>query len=111
MMEKIVARVSKDCVVDHGPSNLLTKDVDCKNNGFRMGRISGYGKEHPLFAAVWQNEEGNDYTFTTDMTRSEFQKVLDNLKNNGYFLRCIDGYELNGEANYAAIWEKNSGMD
>ena len=110
-MEKIISHINKDCVVDHGPSNLLIKDVDCRTNGFRMSRISGYGKEYPLFAAVWQNEDGYDYTFTTDMTRSEFQKVLENLKNNGYFLRCIDGYELNGEANYAAIWEKNRGID
>ena len=110
-MDKLIPTAIQDCVIDHGPSNLLLKDVDNKNQGFNMTKISGYGTKHPLFAAVWSDNKGEDYTFTTDMSHSEFQKVFDNLKNNGYFLKCIDGYEFANEVKYAAIWEKVDDID
>ena len=111
IMDRNIPAAIQDCVIDHGPSNLLVKDVDYKNQGYHMTRISGYGIKHPLFAAVWSDDKGEDYTFTTDMSHSEFQKVFDNLKNNGYFLKCIDGYELHDEVKYAAIWEKVDAID
>ena len=97
-------------VIDHAPNNLFTSDVDWKQKGYRMKSISGYGSKNSLFAAIWDDQNGHDYTFTTDMTPSEFQKVFDNLEDNGYVPHYIDGYDVNNKVMYAAIWEKlNSG--
>ena len=94
------------CEIDHDPNNLTTVDTDWKNKGYRMAGISGYGPTDPLFCAVWDNKNGHDYTFKTNMNPAEFQQQFDTFNNDGWTLNWIDGYEFNNEVKYAAIWER-----
>ncbi|MCH8904176.1 MAG: hypothetical protein IIA45_09715 [Bacteroidetes bacterium] len=95
------------CVIDFPNNDLNTKDFDWKNKGYKMTSISGYNLTDPVFAAVWDSRNGNEYTFKTDMTSPEFQQEFDNWKTKGWWLQWVDGYEKNGEIMYAAIWENS----
>ena len=41
------------------------------------------------------------------MTAAEYQRVSDDLKDQGYRLTDVSGYNVGGQARYAAIWEKS----
>ena len=43
------------------------------------------------------------------MTASKYQQMSDELKGQGYRLTNVSGYNLGGQAAYAAIWVKSSG--
>jgi hypothetical protein len=43
------------------------------------------------------------------MTAVDFQRRRDDLEPQGYRLTDVSGYNLGGQARYAAIWEKSSG--
>jgi Bacterial tandem repeat domain 1 len=43
------------------------------------------------------------------MTASEYQRISDELKRQGFRLTDMTGYSVGGQARYAAIWEKRDG--
>ncbi len=110
-MENLAIIAPANCVIDYGANHLCTTDIDKKSKGYYMTGITGYGTKKPLFAAVWGTKKTNDYTFTTDMSPAEFQKVFNNLSKNGYSLHWVDGYNVDDQVKYAAIWKKSDPKD
>lgn len=84
---------------------------DLTKEGYRLVEISGYGlADQDFYAAIWQKQPGPDWTARHDMTATEYQQAFDELAQEGYRLVEISGYEVGGQARFAAIWEKRSGM-
>ncbi|MDP2898381.1 MAG: serine hydrolase [bacterium] len=80
--------------------------------GYRLVCVSGYEEGRlARYAAIW--EYGSTYSWVAvhGLTASQYQTAFDDHTTNGYRLTHISGYEVGGEARYAAIWEKRGGPD
>jgi CubicO group peptidase (beta-lactamase class C family) len=75
--------------------------------GYRLTHVSGYeiGGES-RFAAIWEDLEGPDWAGRHDMTAAEYQREFDRFVDAGYQLTHVDGYEVDGDDRYAAIFEE-----
>jgi CubicO group peptidase (beta-lactamase class C family) len=64
-----------------------------------------------LFVAIFE-EENSDWVARHGMTSSDYQAVADDLvENKGYRIRHVSGYEVRGQAYYAAIFDKSDAPD
>lgn len=80
------------------------------SQGFRPTHVSGYTVNgQPRFAAIWEQKPGPAWVARHDMTPAQYQNEFNTWVRQGYRLVVVDGYEWNGEARYAAIWELRSG--
>ncbi|MCA9840029.1 MAG: hypothetical protein KC422_24175 [Trueperaceae bacterium] len=68
-----------------------------QRNGLSTGDLSAVNKLYPTRAAYF------------GLSSSEYQKYFDLHVANGFRLIKVNGYELNGSARFAAVWEKTSG--
>jgi len=62
-----------------------------------------------LYAAIWEQSGGPAWQARHGMTSADYQSTFNTLVGQGYRLRCVSGYEFNGQARYAALWDKSSG--
>jgi hypothetical protein len=84
---------------------------DLTGQGYRLVDISGYGLAgQDYYAAIWEKGDGPDWTARHDMTAAEYQQEFDDLADQGYRLVEISGYEVDGQARFAAIWEQRTGV-
>jgi ligand-binding SRPBCC domain-containing protein len=84
---------------------------DLSQQGYRLVEISGYGLAgQDFYAAIWEKRSGPDWTARHNMTATQYQQTFDDLTQQGYRLVEISGYEVGGQARFAAIWEKSSGV-
>lgn len=78
--------------------------------GYRLTRISGYTVNNvPQFAAIWEIKSGGAWVAKHNMTASEYQTNFNTYTAQGYRLKDISGYVVNGTEYFAAIWEVGSG--
>lgn len=78
--------------------------------GYRLTHVSGYNVDGAVrFAAIWEKKTGPAMVARHNMTSAQYQTEFDSLAQQGYRLTVLDGYESNGQARYAAIWEQKSG--
>lgn len=64
------------------------------------------GGEH-FFAGIWEEGLRAEHQFVRiDMTGAEYQAEFTKQKNRNYLLHSVVGYEVDGSARYAAIWEE-----
>jgi len=76
--------------------------------GYRPVQISAavVGKEL-RFAAIWEKHADAPPTETRhNLTDKQYEKTADELKEKGFRPVEVRGYEVDGEARFAAIWEK-----
>ena len=62
-----------------------------------------------LYAAIWKNSGTPAWQARFGLTAANFQSTFNTLNTQGYRLTCVSGYEFNGQALYAAIWDQTSG--
>ena len=77
---------------------------------YRLTCVSGYtvnGKDN--YAAIWEKNDGRAWYARHGMTSSSYQKYFNQYTSQGFRLTKVSGYQLEGSARYAAIWEKVSG--
>jgi hypothetical protein len=43
------------------------------------------------------------------LSGAQYQAAFDQYVAQGYRLRCVSGYNVNGVTRYAALWDKSSG--
>jgi CubicO group peptidase (beta-lactamase class C family) len=80
------------------------------NQGYRLRQVSGAGVgDHALYAAIWDKSPGPSWVARHGLSGAQYQAAFDNLVKQGYRLRHVDGYGVNGQAYYSAIWEKTAG--
>ena len=100
----IVARHGIDSQTHQSQFNILTQ------LGYRPTWVNGYSEGiGTRFNAVWEQRQGPAWVARHDLTDQAFQTAFDDLTRQGYRPRCISGYAENGQARYAAIWEKVEG--
>lgn len=81
-----------------------------KGQGYRPTYVDGYTVNgETRFAAIWEKRSGPAWIARHNMTSSQYQSYFNTYKAQGYRPVHVSGYEINGQAYYAAIWEKSSG--
>lgn len=80
--------------------------------GYRLVCVSGYEEgRQARYAAVWEYGSTYPWVAVHGLTESQYQTAFNDHTANGYRLTHISGYEVGGEARYAAIWEQRGGPD
>ena len=102
----------KAWVARHGltGSQYQTEFDKLKGQGYRLTQVSGYtvqGKAR--YAALWEKRSGPAYIARHGLTSTQYQTEFNQQNNKGFRLTQVSGYSINGQARYAAIWEKGSG--
>src|SRR5262249_46332727 len=74
--------------------------------GYRLVDVSGYsvGGE-ARYAAIWQQSASPNWVARHGLTSSQYQAEFTNLRNLGYRLVHLSGYDVGGQDYYAAIWQ------
>ena len=80
------------------------------NQGYRLVMIDGYEVAgQPRFAALWRKAAGAAWAARHGMTSSAYQVEFNKFAAQGYRLTWVNGYTVQGQDFYAAIWEKSAG--
>jgi CubicO group peptidase (beta-lactamase class C family) len=78
--------------------------------GFRLTHVSGYTVNgQARFAAIWEQKPGPAWVARHGMTSAQYQQEFNTWVRLGYRLVVVDGYEVAGQARYAALWEQKGG--
>ena len=81
---------------------------DLTKKGFRVTSISGYMNGNEVeYAAVFKMAPYVRQYARHGLSPSEYQKEFTDRGKEGFRLTYVSGYEVGGEARYAAIWERN----
>jgi hypothetical protein len=76
--------------------------------GYRLAQVSGYavnGQER--YAAIWDKSGNSAWAARHGMTSAEYQAEFNKYVGQGYRLAQVNGYSVNGQERYAAIWDKS----
>jgi hypothetical protein len=80
------------------------------SQGYRLQWVSGYTVNGTTYyAAIWDKAAGGAWVARHGMTSSSYQSYFNSYVSQGYRLKMVNGYNVNGVAQFAAIWEKVSG--
>jgi V8-like Glu-specific endopeptidase len=112
----------------HGPSGRLVgvhTNGGCAGTtpetGFNLGmRISSLIGASPIlqglvdtragiFAAIWEQGEGPPFVARHGLSSADYQAAFDEFVGQGFRLTHVDGYTVNGQDRYAAIWQQDGG--
>ena len=89
--------------------------------GFNLGmRISALIEASPIlqglvdqragiFAGIWQQDGGPAFQARHNLNAAEYQQAFDQLVGQGFRLTCVNGYTVNGQERFAAIWQQDGG--
>lgn len=61
------------------------------------------------FAAVWERRGSGSWHAVHDLASAQYQQRLDQLVGQGFRLRQVSGYSVNGQDRYAAVFEQDGG--
>jgi len=86
---------------------VVNKFVD---RGYRLSHVSGYSvDDQSRYAAIMEKGGGPAWVARHGLSSSEYQNEFETHVDNGYRLVHVSGHGVDGEARYAAIWEKTGG--
>jgi len=81
---------------------------DLVGKGYRLTYVSGYTLNNiAQYAAVWENQPSPEWVAKHGMTSSDYQTAFDTYTQQGFRLVLVNGYEVNGQDYYVAIWDKS----
>jgi triacylglycerol esterase/lipase EstA (alpha/beta hydrolase family) len=105
---------------DGGPSFVARHNLDAGQyqaafdefvgRGFRLTHVSGYvvnGQER--FAAIWEADGGPSFVARHNLDAGQYQAAFDQFTSQGFRLKDVSGYVVNGQERFAAIWEADGG--
>ena len=61
------------------------------------------------FAAVWQQDGGPSFVARHDLNADQYQQAFDEIVGQGFRLTCVNGYVVDGQERFAAVWEQDGG--
>lgn len=96
----------------HGltPDQYQQSFTELAAQGFRLVDVSGYtsgGQER--YAAIWERASGPAWQARNGLTAGEYQKVFDQLAEQGFRLVRVSVHTVGGEDRFAGIWEQRPG--
>jgi hypothetical protein len=78
--------------------------------GYRLVSVDGYEVGgQARYAAIWRKANGPAWVARHGLSGADYQAAFDKNAADGYRLTWVNGYTVQGQAQYAAIWEKSSG--
>lgn len=79
--------------------------------GYRLIDVSGYEVGgQARYAALWASMSGPAWAARHGMTASQYQTEFNTLTSQGYRPVLVDGFTVGGQALFAAVFEKSSGV-
>jgi len=96
----------------HGISgaDYQTAITNLSGQGFRPVDLSVFRSGgRVLFSAIWEKEEGLEWTAEHGLTGAAYQRLFDDLSRDGFRLRCVSPYEDAGGERFASIWDRYAG--
>jgi CubicO group peptidase (beta-lactamase class C family) len=83
---------------------------DYVDKGYQLVSISGYESGGGArYAALWIQQAGPAWAARHGLTGAQYQAAFNDFTKKGYRLSFVNGYAVNGQATYAAIWSKAVG--
>jgi DNA-binding ferritin-like protein len=80
------------------------------NQGFRPTRVSGYGVGgQSRFAAIFVQVGGPAFQARHGLTAQQYQQTFDQLVNQGFRVKWVNGHSVGGQEQFAAIFEQIGG--
>ncbi|KAF9953708.1 hypothetical protein BGZ72_005223 [Mortierella alpina] len=80
------------------------------NQGYRLTHIDGYGLNNvAYYAAIYEQTSGPAWIAKFGLTSAGYQEQFNTLVKDGYRLKKINGYTVNGSERFAAIFDKSAG--
>jgi triacylglycerol esterase/lipase EstA (alpha/beta hydrolase family) len=96
-------------VVPPGPYMLFVVDKDGRPCQYaRFIQVGNLVDDGSRYAAVWMKDNGAPFVARHGMTSQQYQQEFDTWVGRGYVLTLVNGYALNDQDHYAAIWEQKS---
>ncbi|HEX8110426.1 MAG TPA: hypothetical protein VF516_21990 [Kofleriaceae bacterium] len=78
--------------------------------GWCLSQVSGTSVAgQDRYAAIWDRKPCPTFVARHGMTAPQYQQAFDELGRQGFRLRLVSAYQINGEPAYAAIWDKSPG--
>ena len=78
--------------------------------GYRLSYISGYQvNNQDRYAALFVKTNGPAWIARHGLTSAQYQSEFTTHTKNGFRLTLVNGYTINGQDRYIAIWEKTPG--
>ncbi len=78
--------------------------------GYRLASVDGYEVGgQARYAAIWRKTNGPAWVARHGLSSADYQAAFDKNAADGYRLTWVNGYTVQGQAQYAAIWEKSGG--
>jgi len=62
-----------------------------------------------IFAAIWQEDGGPGFQARHNLSAGDYQQTFDQLVGQGLRLTWVNGYTVNGQERFAAIWQQDGG--
>lgn len=76
--------------------------------GYRLSYVSGYTiNNDPRFAAVWEKKASPAWVARHGLTSAQYQAAFDTYVSQGFRPILVNGYTVNGQDRYVAIWDKS----
>lgn len=95
----------------HGlsPTEYQTAFDQFAAQGYRLRQVSGSVQGGDVkYAALWEKVDGPEWVARHGLSSDDYQKAFDDYGKQGFRLVYVDGFEVGGKDQYAAIWEKSS---
>lgn len=91
-------------------SNYQTEFNQLSSQGYRLQYVSGYSSQGTAkYNAIWEKVAGSQLSTRHGMTANTYQEEFNNHLSQGFRLKLVNGYTVNGIDYYAAIWDKSPG--
>src|SRR5665809_91564 len=62
-----------------------------------------------VFAAIWEQDGGPAFVARHNLDAGQYQQAFDEFVGQRFRLTCVNGYAVNGQERFAAIWEQDGG--
>jgi hypothetical protein len=96
-------------VVPPGPYMLFVVDQAGRPCQYaRFMQVGNLVDDGSRYAAIWMKDNGVPFVARHDMTAQQYQQEFDTWVGRGFVLTLVNGYTLNTQDRYAAIWEQKS---
>ena len=96
----------------HGltPSQYQNQFDELTNERYRLTLVGGHAIDgEARYAAIWEKRDGPAWAARHGMSGSQYQDQFDKFVDRGYRPSHVSGFSVDGDARYAAIWEKHDG--
>ncbi len=78
--------------------------------GYRLVDVAGYAQNgQAMYSAIWKKQGGGAWVARNGMSSAQYQAAFDKWTAQGYRPVHVDGFDVNGQTKFAAIWTKQGG--